>query len=126
MSGLRRLAMAACEGHYPAIDIEIPCDCDSYIESKSRHAYFLHMPISLKPRPDLDKMYMVNPPPPLITNPGACSSLTTTALQVNLAAHASCNPSISQVGNHAEMAARLKEILIRREMDLVVAQMLRG
>jgi hypothetical protein len=34
MTGLRKLALAACEGHYAAIDIEIPCDCDTYIESR--------------------------------------------------------------------------------------------
>ena len=75
---------------------------------------------------DLEKMYLVNPESPLITNPGACHSLTTTALRVNLAAHASRNPAIVIGGTHEEMAERLKEILTRREMDLVVAQMLRG
>ncbi|KAH6909351.1 hypothetical protein BKA70DRAFT_1562190 [Coprinopsis sp. MPI-PUGE-AT-0042] len=107
MVGLRRLALAACEGHYTAIDIEIPCDCDTYIEN-------------------IEKMYLVNPQPPLITDPSACSSLTTTALRVNLTAHANRNPAISAAGTHEEMAERLKEILTRREMDLVVAQMLRG
>ncbi|EAU85193.1 hypothetical protein CC1G_06209 [Coprinopsis cinerea okayama7 len=107
MAGLRKLAAAANDGHYESIDIEIPTACEAYIDN-------------------LDDMYFLNPRPPLITDPELCTSLTAAALRKNLSAHAAKNRDIVTTGSQTEMAARLAEILRRRQGDLIVARMLRG
>jgi hypothetical protein len=75
----------------------------------------------------MHKHYALSLDPPLISDPGACSSqLNAAALRANLAAHAAANPSIVVGGTKAEMAARLRALLERREADLRVREMLWG
>lgn len=71
-------------------------------------------------------MYLVDIQPPLVSDPVVCSSLPSAILKQNLVAHAEKNPAIPTSGSKAELVARLQDILRRREMDLVVAQMLLG
>lgn len=71
-------------------------------------------------------MYLLKPQPPLVTDPLACQSLNAHALKRNLGAHAKVNPTISMSGTVPEMVARLVDILTRRDMDFIVAQMLGG
>jgi hypothetical protein len=66
------------------------------------------------------------PSPPLITNPSVADSLSIAALKRNLAAHATFNDSIVATGTKKEMMARLKAILLVRQMDLIVKEMLCG
>ncbi|RXW18771.1 hypothetical protein EST38_g7084 [Candolleomyces aberdarensis] len=106
MVGLRTLAGTIFE-ESRNIDIEIPYACEAYIDN-------------------LQSMYLVDVQPPLIDCPDACSSLNVSALKKNLAAHAEKNPSISTAGARGDMIARLQEILTRRKLDLIVAQMLLG
>lgn len=106
MVGLRLIAKTIYE-ESRTIDIEIPYACESYIDS-------------------LDSMYLVDIQPPLVTDPAICSSLPSAILKQNLIAHAEKNPRITTSGSKAELVARLEDILRRREMDLVVAQMLLG
>jgi len=71
-------------------------------------------------------MYLVEIEPPLVSSPDECGALTVAGLKKNLAAHAEKNPAILASGTKTEMVPRLREILKRREMDLVVARMLLG
>lgn len=68
--------------------------------------------------------YLLNPTPPLISDPALCTHLSAAALKRNLSAHAICNPAILAGGTKAEMKARLKEILETRAMDLRVRGMM--
>ncbi|KIJ14357.1 hypothetical protein PAXINDRAFT_26423, partial [Paxillus involutus ATCC 200175] len=106
MPGLRRLAVAIQEGGR-IIDIEIPSICEAYIDN-------------------LDKQYLLQPAPPLITDAGICCVLSKAALSRNLAAHAAINSSIHFSGTRKEMAERLEKILETRKLDLVVQNMLAG
>ena len=82
--------------------------------------------LRFNPPKDLQSKYLLDPAPPLVTNPELCDSLSATALKKNLAAHAQCNPTIVATGTRQEMLARLKEILETRNADLLLAQMLLG
>ncbi|KAF8650024.1 hypothetical protein AX16_005462 [Volvariella volvacea WC 439] len=70
--------------------------------------------------------YLVNPAPPLITNPDLCTQLSIAALERNLVAHAGVNPSIITTGSRQEMIERLYRILKTRQEDVVVQAVIRG
>ncbi|KAF5342427.1 hypothetical protein D9611_001240 [Ephemerocybe angulata] len=106
MDGLRLIAKTILE-EGRNIDIEIPYACENYIDN-------------------LESMYLVDIQPPLVSSPDDCSSLTVATLKKNLAAHSEKNPRIMVSGTRAEMIARLQDLLTKRQMDLVVAQMLLG
>ncbi|KAF9460358.1 hypothetical protein BDZ94DRAFT_1170029, partial [Collybia nuda] len=106
MPGIRRLARTIYEEDR-IIDIEIPSVCERYID---------HM----------HKKYLLYPLPPLIVNPKVCPHLSVAALQRNLAAHAMANSDIMAVGNKAEMAERLKNLLELRKADMLVKDMILG
>ncbi|KIK68771.1 hypothetical protein GYMLUDRAFT_215616 [Collybiopsis luxurians FD-317 M1] len=119
MPGLRRMAKLI-QREQRIVDVEIPEECERYIDS-------------------IPNLYLLHPQPPLITSPALCSKLSAAALQRNLEAHAevtnkSCfatgmktNPQkIFTGGTKEEMCERLKELLVRREVDLVVWGMVYG
>ncbi|CAA7267497.1 unnamed protein product [Cyclocybe aegerita] len=106
MAGLRRLAGVIYEDNR-VVDIEIPFACEVYVDS-------------------IHSRYLLNPRPPLITDPSVCGTLSLVALKRNLEAHAACNPSIVASGTHAEMVERLSEILATRKLDNLVVSMLEG
>ncbi|KAF9554469.1 hypothetical protein CPC08DRAFT_672182 [Agrocybe pediades] len=106
MIGLRRLAQHMDESEQ-IMDIEIPFACEVYVD-------------------EVHTKYLVNPLPPLITNPNACSQLTTAALQRNLEAHAACNPAIVPSGTRSELVQRLSDLLTMRRLDMLVMSMLEG
>jgi tetrahydromethanopterin S-methyltransferase subunit B len=70
--------------------------------------------------------YLLNPRPPLITNPGVCDQLSAAALQRNLAAHAQANPAVVATGSKEEMIVRLEALLQMRKMDMLVRDMILG
>jgi hypothetical protein len=74
----------------------------------------------------MHKRYLLNPCPPLITNPKVCAHLSLAALQRNLTAHAQANPAIMASGSKEEMIARLEALLETRKMDMLVRDMILG
>lgn len=78
------------------------------------------------PFPDLQSKYLIDPLPPLITNPEMCIQLSYPALKRNLAAHAEKNSFIVASGTKMEMVERLAGILKTRTLDLAVRDMLEG
>jgi len=70
--------------------------------------------------------YLLNPPPPLITNPAVCGQLSVAALQRNLAAHAQANTAAVTAGSKEEMIGRLETLLEMRKMDMLVRNMILG
>jgi hypothetical protein len=70
--------------------------------------------------------YLLNPLPPLISNPQVCARLSAAALQRNLAAHAAENPSIMATGSKEQMVERLRTLLETRKMDMLVRGMILG
>ncbi|EPQ53955.1 hypothetical protein GLOTRDRAFT_44490, partial [Gloeophyllum trabeum ATCC 11539] len=106
MAGLRRFAGTIHEEDRH-LDIEIPVACDEYIE-------------------DISAKYMIDPRPPLITDPAACASLSVAALRRNLTEHAAYNDAIVAGGTKGEMVERLERILETRRMDLLVRAMVWG
>ncbi|PPQ84013.1 hypothetical protein CVT25_000559 [Psilocybe cyanescens] len=106
MIGLRRLAKHMDEEDH-VMDIEIPFTCEAYVDNVTSH-------------------YLINPLPPLITNPHICGHLLSAALKRNLEAHAAYNPSIVTSGTRPEMLERLSKILEIRQLDLLVLGMLEG
>ncbi|KAJ7315335.1 hypothetical protein DFH08DRAFT_715623 [Mycena albidolilacea] len=106
MPGIRRLAKTIYDERR-IIDIEIPSECDRYIDNIA-HQYLLH------------------PTPPLIENPSIVPELSVSALKRNLAAHAACNPAVVAAGTKPELALRLKTLLETRKADLLVREMMSG
>ncbi|KAJ7651061.1 hypothetical protein FB45DRAFT_1018418 [Roridomyces roridus] len=106
MPGIRRLAETISE-ESRIIDIEMPSPCETYIN-------------------DLESQYLVDPAPPLISNPSVVADLSVAALKRNLYAHAACNGEIVVSGSKLEMAPRLREILETRKMDLLVREMIQA
>ncbi|KAI0791197.1 hypothetical protein C8Q75DRAFT_732327 [Abortiporus biennis] len=104
MSGLRKFAAKLYERNH-TIDMEIPRPCEIYVDKMS-------------------KKYIIQPDPPLITDPDHTDLLSTSALKKNLAAHAHINSEIAIEGSKTEMRARLKELLELRKADLLVRAML--
>ena len=72
------------------------------------------------------QLYLLEPAPPHVANPAVVPELSAAALKRNLAAHAACNPAIVASSTKPEMAARLKDLLETREMDLLVREMLQS
>ncbi|KAL0945349.1 hypothetical protein HGRIS_000847 [Hohenbuehelia grisea] len=106
MPGLRRLSSAILAADR-SFTLECPAKCEKYLIR-------LHV------------QYLINPLPPLITNPDAASQLSMSALKRNLAAHAACNPDISVSGSKIEMSERLRHVLQIREADLMVREVVFG
>ncbi|KAJ7465160.1 hypothetical protein FB451DRAFT_1370059 [Mycena latifolia] len=106
MSGLRCLAQTISDANR-IIEIEIPSACEYYIDNLATH-------------------YLLDPTPPLITNPAAVPALSAVALKRNLAAHAARNSAVVAAGTKPEMVERLRRLLETREMDLLVRQMLQA
>ncbi|KAJ7505587.1 hypothetical protein B0H11DRAFT_1850811 [Mycena galericulata] len=104
MPGIRRLAQTIYDERR-IIDIELPSACDLYIDN-------------------MGSRYLLDPTPPLVANPSVVPDLSVAALKRNLTAHAACNPAVVAAGTKPEMAARLREILEMRKMDLLVRQMI--
>jgi hypothetical protein len=74
----------------------------------------------------MQSKYMINPKPPLIVEPSACSALSVSALKRNLVEHSVFNPTILASGSKSELVARLQNILETRKMDLLVRDMMWG
>ncbi|KAF9077320.1 hypothetical protein BDP27DRAFT_1312194 [Rhodocollybia butyracea] len=118
MPGLRWMA-SLIHKEERVVDVEIPESCEHYIEG-------------------IPNFYLLHPQPPLITSPVLCPKLSAGALQRNLEAHAEvankhqavagkAAPSrIFTGGTKEEMCERLRELLVRREVDLVVWEMVYG
>ncbi|KAJ4470659.1 hypothetical protein C8J55DRAFT_522360 [Lentinula edodes] len=119
MPGLRLMAKLI-QWEDRIVDVEIPEACESYID-------------------DIPNIYLLYPQPPLITSPALCSRLSAAALQRNLEAHAEvANKRLATVGAKAapvkiftggtkeEMCERLRNLLVKREVDLVVWGMIYG
>ncbi|KAJ6578054.1 hypothetical protein B0H19DRAFT_1208086 [Mycena capillaripes] len=106
MPGLRRLAQTIYEERR-VIDIEIPSECETYVDN-------------------LSSRYLLNPAPPLIDNPAVVPELSAAALKRNLAAHAACNDAVVAAGTKAEMVERLRLLLVTRKADLLVREMIQG
>lgn len=127
MPGLRRLARTIYDDDR-VIDIEIPTACEDYVDSQ----YLTIVPrtLMLHIRSFLilamHTKYLLNPRPPLITNPQVCPQLSIAALQRNLAAHAQANPTVMAAGSKEEMIGRLQELLQMRKMDMLVRDMILG
>ncbi|KAF8626955.1 hypothetical protein AX15_004620 [Amanita polypyramis BW_CC] len=106
MPGARRLVKdRAAKGQQILVDF--PHYCHEYIET-------------------LDSKFLVELPPPLISNPSLCSRLSVAALKRNLAAHAVVNRDVSTGGTKKEMVERLKMLLETRLADLEVRRMIQN
>lgn len=66
---------------------------------------------------------MLHPAPPLITDPTVCADLSAVALRRNLAAHAEYDERIVVGGTKEEMMERLERLLVMREEDMRVREM---
>ncbi|KAJ7266568.1 hypothetical protein C8J57DRAFT_1068466 [Mycena rebaudengoi] len=106
MPGVRRLAQTIFDDRR-VIDIEIPSECERYIDN-------------------IATQYLVDPAPPLIATAAVVPELSAAALKRNLAAHAAHNPAVLAVGSKPELVERLTRILETRKMDLLVRAMLQG
>ncbi|KAJ7781932.1 hypothetical protein DFH07DRAFT_728857, partial [Mycena maculata] len=100
MAGLRLLARTLSDERR-TIDIEIPSACKHYIRN-------------------MGSKYLLDPAPPLITDPALVSELSTAALKCNLVAHADFATPAS---NKFEMIELLRDILETRKTDLLVRRM---
>ncbi|KAH9948596.1 hypothetical protein B0H21DRAFT_230902 [Amylocystis lapponica] len=107
MPGLRRLAQSLRAQKKTDFDIEVPRECEQYIDT-------------------LHRKYMLHPRPPLIVDPDACAQLSTAALRRNLEEHAAFNADILAEGSQKEMVVRLEHILRLRESDLAVRDIVWG
>ncbi|PFH51112.1 hypothetical protein AMATHDRAFT_143372, partial [Amanita thiersii Skay4041] len=87
------------------ITIDFPEQCCEYVEN-------------------MKNKYLLDLPPPLITNPNLCDRLSVAALQRNLAAHAEVNRSISARGTKDEMGERLRKLLEMRLGDLEIRRIM--
>ncbi|KAF8637752.1 hypothetical protein AX17_002594 [Amanita inopinata Kibby_2008] len=105
MPGARRLANDQTFKTRRVI-IDFPQWCHEYVD-KMEHQYLLELP------------------PPLVSNPSLCDRLSSAALKRNLVAHSVVNPEIGTSGTKKEMAERLKNILQTRLYDLEVRRMIR-
>lgn len=127
MPGLRRLAISI-HGMARDIDIEIPKDCEDYLNSE--HSHLQRQRHNYKQRfrfyPDLHAQYQLHPVSPMITDPNVCECLSVNALKANLAGHAVFNPSISLSGSKPDLVERLQTILERRDADRVVKEIVWG
>ncbi|KAK2467283.1 hypothetical protein APHAL10511_000832 [Amanita phalloides] len=74
----------------------------------------------------MESKYLVEIPPPLVSNPLLCSRLSAAALKRNLAAHAAVNRDVSTGGAKKDMVERLKGLLEMRLADLEVRRLIRG
>ncbi|KAJ4474802.1 hypothetical protein C8R41DRAFT_774880 [Lentinula lateritia] len=107
MPGLRLMAKLI-QREDRIVDVEIPEACESYID-------------------DIPNIYLLYPQPPLIRLPALCSRLSAAALQRNLEAHAEAAAvKIFTGGTKEEMCERLRNLLVKREVDLVVWGMIYG
>ena len=104
MQGLRLLAQTI-EAESRIIDIEIPSECETYIDC-------------------LDTLYLVDVKPPLIADWRLCARLSGAALKRNLMAHANVNSDVSTGGSKMEMKERLEKLLKVREDDMRVRGMI--
>lgn len=123
MPGIRRLALHVREAHR-RIDMIMPNKCEEYL-----HSTFSFLPPGLLANwfaSGLSSQYVIQPEPPLVVDPEACTSLSAASLRRNLAAHAAQNSAIVTGGTKAEMAERLTALLQRREADCAVRAMLWG
>ncbi|KAJ7690790.1 hypothetical protein B0H14DRAFT_3532173 [Mycena olivaceomarginata] len=118
MPGIRRLAKTIYDERR-IIDIEIPSECERYIDIRLT----VHMHIVTQTSPTNTSS---TPPPPLIENPSIVPELSVSALKRNLAAHAACNPAVVAAGTKPELALRLKTLLETRQADLLVREMMSG
>ncbi|TFK63706.1 hypothetical protein BDN72DRAFT_927378 [Pluteus cervinus] len=84
-------------------DLVLPLECEEYFD-------------------DIRSRYLVEPTPPLITEPELCGRLSAAALKRNLVAHAAVNRSIVASGTKAEMAERLRNLLTIRQDDLLIQE----
>ncbi|KAI0703829.1 hypothetical protein BC835DRAFT_1480366 [Cytidiella melzeri] len=96
MVGLRRLARTLKEQKRD-MEVEVPRRCEEYISK-------------------LSNQYLIQPDPPLITDPEDVSSLTTAAIIRNLTAH---SQSGSAKDESERLALRLRSLLETREADLL-------
>ncbi|KAJ3742563.1 hypothetical protein DFH05DRAFT_1501226 [Lentinula detonsa] len=119
MPGLRRMAKLI-QKEERIVDVEIPEVCELYIDN-------------------IPNIYLMQPQPPLITSPALCSRLSAAALQRNLEAHAEVANKLQSTGGaeavsanmfgggtKGEMCRRLRDLLVQREVDLVVWGMIYG
>jgi hypothetical protein len=123
MPGLRTLAQNILDDRR-VIDIEIPSDCERYIQSTS-HARSAPANLTVCTA-DLSSHYLLDPKPPLIAHATVVPELSIAALKRNLAAHAACNAAVVAAGTKPEMVERLRGILVTRKMDLLVREMIQG
>ncbi|KAM6494514.1 hypothetical protein JOM56_010875 [Amanita muscaria] len=86
--------------------IDLPHSCHEYVET-------------------MDRKYLVDPKPPLITDPSLCCRLSVAALKRNLSSHAAVNRDIPTGGTKKEMVQRLEQLLETRLADLEVRRMIR-
>ena len=121
MPGLRRLCAAIAQRPY-AVELEVPRQCEIYIDSKI--GIILYGAHALTRDVEMGSKYVLHPEAPLISDPNAVSNLTSTALKHNLVAHSQYNPSISVDGTQGEMAERLRTLLETRRADMLVRQVL--
>jgi hypothetical protein len=73
----------------------------------------------------MERKYLVNLVPPLISNPAQCSRLSAAAIKRNLSAHAAVNREIPTCGTKKEMVQRLEDLLETRLADLEVRRMIK-
>ena len=121
MPGLRRLCAAITQRSY-AVELEVPRQCEIYIDSKIDTP--LYDAQALTQDVEMGSKYVLHPEAPLISDPNAVSNLTSTALKHNFVAHSQYNPSISVDGTQGEMAERLRTLLETRRADMLVRQVL--
>ncbi|EKM77929.1 hypothetical protein AGABI1DRAFT_42617 [Agaricus bisporus var. burnettii JB137-S8] len=103
MDGLRRYAKAIHEAKR-VIHIDIPEECEQKLQN-------------------LGHLYLVDIPPPFISDPDALENLTLAEIRANLNAHWEVNKRIVTTGNKNDLRERLKELLARRKDDLLVKEM---
>ena len=121
MPGLRRLCAAIAQCPY-AVELEVPRQCEIYIDSKIDA--LLYDAQALTQDVEMGSKYVLHPEAPLISDPNAVSNLTSTALKHNLVAHSQYNSSISVEGTQDEMVERLRTLLETRRADMLVRQVL--
>lgn len=121
MVGLRRFAYGILTQNRK-IELEIPEECDNYMNSAQRANLCTRHENSRDV--DLHTQYLVHPSAPLITDPHACGFLSLSALKKNLTEHARYDAEIQVKGTKNDLAPVLRDLLERRRADMQVRAVL--
>lgn len=74
----------------------------------------------------LEETYQSEIRPPLIEDPSECSTLSLTALKINLSLHAKLDARSLETATRAELTSQLEEFLYVRRADILLREFVFG